>query len=51
VEEGYQATTEYMEKRSFLFDEVIILQENEMGWACCAYEGEERCAQVFVGEA
>jgi hypothetical protein len=26
-------------------------QNNEMGWACGAYGGGERCAQGFGGEA
>jgi hypothetical protein len=27
------------------------IKKNEMGWACGAYGGEERCAQDFGGEA
>jgi hypothetical protein len=27
------------------------IKKNEMGWACGAYGGGERCAQDFGGEA
>jgi hypothetical protein len=27
------------------------IKKNEMGWACGAYGGGERCAQGFGGEA
>jgi hypothetical protein len=27
------------------------MEKNEMGWACGAYGGGERCAQGFGGEA
>ena len=26
------------------------IEKNEMGWACSAYGGEERCIQSVVGE-
>jgi hypothetical protein len=30
---------------------VVKIKKNEMGWACGAYGGKERCAQGFGGEA
>jgi hypothetical protein len=30
---------------------VFIRKKNEMGWACGAYGGGERCAQGFGGES
>jgi hypothetical protein len=33
-----------------IFGRLIVIVKNEMGGACSAYGGEERCVQGFGGE-
>jgi hypothetical protein len=41
----------HYEELQNLYIQCEQIEENEMGWSCGTYGGEERCVRCFVGQS